>query len=321
MKKLLLFLSAILLGVFSLHAQTADTIENPGFERWEVPPGLPANHPEPVNWSGIKTSDNPTINAMAPVNWARSDTAHSGKYSVKLYNVSAFGQVATGTLTNGRVHTPSDMNPSGGYVYTDTTNPLWHTRFTARPDSLTGWFLCHPVSGDYGSILAILHTGYAQSPPANGDSSTWVGKALFYLPNKTVNQWTRFSVPFKYYSDKKPQYILFVLTSGNGTKAIAGSSAKFDDLGLVFNHATGIPQYKRGHLTVYAYNQKIHLGLTDAPGVIYKVRVLNILGIVQYTTTLQSGENKIIDVSLPSGIYLVQALNGSHAMVKKVLIR
>jgi len=318
MKKIVLIFTFALFGIFSIHAQTADTIENPGFEKWEVPFGLPADHPEPVNWSSIKTSDNQSINPLAPVNWAQSDTAHSGNYSLELFNVSALGLIATGTMTNGRVH--AEVSTTSSYVYTDTANSLWNTRFTGRPDSIVGWFMSKPVSGDHGNVLAILHTGYARSPALNGDTSTWVAKASFDLPDTKVETWTRFSVPFNYYSDKKPQFILIILTSGNGIHAIAGSSAKFDDLDVIYNNTTGIRNYQKGQLNVFAYNQKLRLMLVNAPRGIYKVRVLNILGRVQYTTTLQSGENKTIDISLPTGIYLVQAQYKDNVLVKKILV-
>ncbi len=319
MKKPVLFFAALLFGIYALRAQTADTLENPGFEKWEVPFGLPANHPEPVNWSAIKTSDNSSINSLAPVNWARSDSAHSGNYSVKLFNVSTFGKIATGTLTNGRIHTPADMDADKGYVYTDTSNSLWNTPFSGRPDSLTGWYMFFPKQGDKANVTAILHVGYAQSPAANGDSSTWIAKASFDTPAKEVPVWTRFSVPFEYFSDKTPQYILFVLTSGNGVNAKEGSYIYYDDLKVVFN-PTGIKTVKNGTLKVFAYNKKLHLALQHAPGGIYRIKVLNILGRVQYTTTLQNGQTKTIELSLPRGIYLVEAQNGNHVMVQKVLI-
>ena len=317
MKTSVLLFTVFLFGIFSLQAQTADTLENPGFERWEVPFGLPADHPEPVNWSSIKTSDNPDINPMAPVNWSQSDTAHSGKYSLKLFNVASLGLVATGTMSNGRYHT--EISNTTSYVYTDTANPLWSTPFTSRPDSLVGWFMCDPVTGDHGNVLAILHTGYGRTPIADNDSSTWVGKASFDLPGNRVSQWTRFSVAFNYYSDKKPEYILIVLTAGNGAEAIAGSSAMFDDLDVIYN-TTGIKNYHQGTLHVFAYNNKLQIGLENAPRGIYKIRVLNILGRVQYTTTLQSGEKKTVDISLPSGIYLIQAQYSDNVLVKKILI-
>ncbi len=318
MKKIVLIFTVALFGIISLYAQTADTIENPGFERWEVPFGLPTDHPEPVNWNSIKTSDNISINPLAPINWARSDTAHSGNYSLELFNVSALGLVATGTMTNGRVH--AEVSATASYIYTDTANSLWNTPFTARPDSLTGWYMSKPVSGDHGNVLAILHTGYARSPALNGDTSTWVAKASFDLPHTKVEKWTRFSVPFNYYSDKTPQYILIILTSGNGIHAIAGSSAKFDDLKVIYNNTTGIKNYQKGTLNVFAFNNKLRLGLANAPRGIYIVRVLNILGRVQFATTLQNGENKAIDISLPSGIYIVQAQYGVNVLVKKILI-
>ncbi len=318
MKKITLIFTVVLFGIFSIHAQTADTIENPGFEKWEVPFGLPVNHPEPVNWSSIKTSDNININPLAPINWAQSDTAHSGNYSLKLFDVSAFGLVATGTMTNGRVH--AEVSTTESYIYTDTTNSLWNTRFTGHPDSLVGWFMCKPVSGDHGNVLVILHTGYARSPALNGDSTTWVARASFNLPHTKVETWTRFSVPFNYYSDKKPQYILIILTSGNGVHAIAGSSAKFDDLKVIYNNVTGIRNSQKGTLNVFAYNNMLRLELANAPRGIYKIRVLNILGRVQLATTLQSGEDKTINILLPTGIYLVQAQYGDNILVKKILI-
>ncbi len=322
MKKLILFFTAVLFGIFSVQAQTADTLENPGFEKWEVPFGLPADHPEPVNWSTIKTSDNSSINSLAPVNWARSDSSHSGKYSVKLFNVSTFGKIATGTLTNGRVHTPSNMNADEGYVYTDTTSSLWNTPYTGRPDSLTGWYMFFPKQGDKANVTAILHYGYAQSPPANDDTSTWIAKASFDTPAKEIPVWTRFSVPFHYYSNKNPQYILFVLTSGNGVDAKEGSYIYYDDLNVVYSSTPVAGHYRqKSILRAFSYNKKLQLRLSGALPGSYKVRVLNILGQVQYVTTLQNGESKTLDISLPRGIYLVQAQNNNDVMARKVLVR
>ena len=322
MKRFIFFSAIALLGIFSLQAQTADTLENPGFEKWEVPFGLPADHPEPVEWSTIKTSDNSDINALAPVNWMRSDTAHSGKYSVKLFNVSTFGKVATGTLTNGRVHTPSSMNADEGYVYTDTTTEMWHTVFTGRPDSLTGWFLFRPKEGDHGNVTAILHTGYAQSPPRDNDTSTWIGKASFDLPDTAVKKWTRFSVPFNYYSEKKPEYILLILTSGNGAQAKAKSAAWFDDLNVVFKPtAVNTPHKPKGTLKAFSYNHKLRISLSGGVTGRYKIRILNILGQVQYQTSLQNGESKTLDTTLPPGLYLIQAQNNNNVLVRKVLVR
>jgi len=316
MKKLLIFLTILTFGCFGLTAQTK--IENGGFENWEDV-GIP-NHPEPTNWSTIKTSDNNNINPLAPVNWRQCDTAHSGNYSVELFNVSVFGQVATGTLTNGRVHTPSDMNSDNGYVFTDTTDSRWNTAFTGRPDSLTGWYRYYPAANDRGTVYAILHTGTTQTPPVEDDTSMWIGTASFQLPPNEVNEWKRFSVPFRYYSDKKPKFILFSITSGAGAQAQAGSRLLMDDLDVIYN-ASGIKTINRGNIKVYSSYGKLHIALQHVITGTYNIRVYDILGISRYETNLSSNESKTVNINLTPGIYIVQAKYRNKVLTRKVILQ
>ncbi len=200
--------------------------ENPGFENWEDV-GLLVE--EPVEWSSIKTSDNGFLNGLAPYVWDQSTDAHTGSYSVKLYNSSVLGIVAAGTLTNGIVH--ADMNPDNGYVYTDITNSQHYTTLTQKPDSIAVWAKFFPEPGDIGQVKAVLHTGTAQIPdPA---MTNWIALAQIDIPNETAT-WTRFSAPFNYFNSTTPEYILFVLSSG-GTVAIEGSTIYFDDIELIYN--------------------------------------------------------------------------------------
>jgi len=106
-------LSVILIIAIPLWVFSQQQLQNPGFEEWEDAGTV---RDEPVNWSSIKTSDNDTLNTPAPVVWDISDDAHSGNYSIKLFNVRIWGIMATGILTNGIVH-PSFI-PDSGYVYT-----------------------------------------------------------------------------------------------------------------------------------------------------------------------------------------------------------
>jgi hypothetical protein len=202
--------------------------ENAGFEQWE---SVGLNTPEPVDWSSIKTSDNSGLNNLAPYVWDQSTDAHSGSYSVKLFNASVLTIVAAGTLTNGRVH--SDLNPNNGYVFTNTSDPHWNTPFTDTPDSVVVWAKFTPASGDIAQIKAVLHTGTAKIPDAT--QANWIALAQIDIPNQ-VNNWTRFSAPFNYFNSNIPQYILFVLSSG-GTVAHVGTTAYFDDLQLIYNPA------------------------------------------------------------------------------------
>lgn len=223
MKKLTFVLFSVIL-VIQVHSQMQP--ENAGFEQWE---SVGLNTPEPVDWSSIKTSDNSTLNGFAPYVWDQSADAHSGSYSVKLFNASVLTIVAAGTITNGRVH--SDLNPNNGYVFTQTSDSHWNTPFSQKPDSVVVWAKFTPVSGDIAQLKAVLHTGTAKIPDAA--QANWIALAQIDIPDQT-STWTRFSAPFNYFNGNTPEYILFVLSSG-GTVAHVGSTAYFDDMELIYN--------------------------------------------------------------------------------------
>ncbi len=228
MKKNILVIICLLLFMPFLMAQ--NQIENPGFELWE---DAGSSVHEPVDWNSIQTSDADfMIRNFAPVVLNRSTDAYTGKYSVKLFNKSAAGTVDPGLTTNGRIHAVMDREK--GYIYTDTADSRWNTPFTARPDSIVGWYKCFPKEGDNGKVQVVIHTGMA-SISENNSRKNWIGTAQFLLPSLEVSSWTRFSAPFTYFNSNIPEYILIILTSGNGLKAVDGSVAYFDALELIFN--------------------------------------------------------------------------------------
>lgn len=214
--------------LFSIAAISQQQPENPGFENWE---NVGLDEDEPVDWSSIKTSDGGSlINSFAPYVWEQSTDAHTGAYSVKLTNiyVSIASTVATGTVTNGRIHAEFSGT---GWAYTNSGDSQWHTPFNQKPDSVVVWAKFSPVGNDTAAVKALLHTGDAQIPQA--DMSTWVSLAQINIPGE-VTTWTRFSAPFEYFSEDTPQYILFVL-SGGGAVSQENSVTFFDDLELIYN--------------------------------------------------------------------------------------
>lgn len=224
MKKLLLSFPAMLLaGAVIAQPQ----FDNPGFEEWDNPTGATA---EPVNWSSIKTSSG-GVAGTAPQVCFRSNDAHTGIYSVRLKSASVFGQVATGLLTNGRVH----ATLSGGYVYTDQNDSQWHTVLTDRPDSLVIWYKATPAGNDFPGFEAILHTG-AGELPAGSTGANWVATASWNgTPGVTVSEWTRVSVPFNYINGNTPAFILIAPTSGDGANSVNNSEVLYDDIALIYN--------------------------------------------------------------------------------------
>lgn len=229
MRKTLLVFAAILWTISAFNQQQ---LENPGFEGvWQDVTGA---EDEPIEWSSLKTAD--ALASLAPiVAFKETSNPHTGTYCIRLQNVSSFGVVANGLLTNGRVH--ADFDPELGYVFTNTSNADWNTPFTSRPDSLVGWFRYNPSTGDQGKVEIILHQAppQGQLPAANYPEIHWVGRARYDVTTTSASVWVRFSVPFTYYNNNAPQYILAVLSAGDSTQAVAGSQMWIDDLELIYN--------------------------------------------------------------------------------------
>jgi len=297
----------------SLSAFSQTQFENPGFEDWEDV-GLPVE--EPVDWSSIKTGDVPNLNIAAPIVWGKSTDAHTGNYSLKLFNVWVFliNQAAVGNVTNGRVH--PDLVIENAWSYTDTTDGRWNTPLTHRPDSLVGWYKCYPEVGDFGTVKAVLHRGYGQQP--EGDYP-WTGAAYYELPGDTVDVWTRFSVPFEYYSDETPEYILCYLASGNGISALGASYALFDDLELIYN-PDGIDEFTVSNFKAFANNGQLVVSLNESTGLKYQLSIFDITGRNVFNTELFGGQESRFNPGLNAGVYILRANVGDRTLSKKIVI-
>ncbi len=311
-KTFLLFLVCL---IFQGWVFAQQQIENAGFEDWEY-----VNLPEyePTEWSSIKTSDNPVTNQSAPQVWEQSTDAHSGNYSIKLTNVEPFaGIVATGTLTNGRVH--ATFNPDSGYVYTYPDSAQWHTVFTNRPDSLVGWYRYYPASNDHGGVRAILHSG-SGALPEHGTHGNWIADANFMMSDKTIDTWTRFSVPFTYLADNNPEYLLIVIKAGNGTDAIKGSYGLFDDLELVYKDQ-GVTDNTTQEFISFTLIDQTVVFTTARPDVLKNAcfQILDLQGRIIFETA-DPGSEIHLPRPLHQGIYLGSLHYNNGGMSKKFYI-
>ena len=307
MLKQLPFISLFFFASVGLMAQTQ--FQNAGFEDWEEV-GTP--YEEPVNWSSLKTAD--TLSNLSPIVMEMSDDAHSGNYSVHLFNYEVFGIVATGIITNGRVH--ADFNPDLGYVFADLDDDQWNTPFTGRPDSIVGWYKANVEEGDNPAVRVVLHTGYQQLP---GDMNNVVAEAMLNLPGQSVTEWTRFSAPFVYEKDINPEYVLSIFYSGNGTEAIGGSEAWYDDVEMIYT--TGIDEIAEADFNVFYANGELNVNLSEKHPQIYRLQVFNIIGNEMLSRQIESGSNIHIPLSLPAGMYIVSIVDSGKAISKKVFIQ
>ncbi len=314
MKKILLINFVMLIFVFGLNAQDQQ-LSNPGFEEWE---DVGVGQDEPVKWSTIKTSDNPTINSVAPVTWAKSDTAHSGSYSVRVFNLTTIiGAVATGSVTNGRFHTT--FVPEEGYVYTDPEDSQWSEPFTGRPDSVAVWIKFYPTDIDTLQAKFLLHKdeGTLAIQPENEDNVIALAKINL---TGVHDEWTRVVAPFVYESNENPEYILAVLTSGAGLNAVAGSMALYDDVEIIYG-PDAVNDNMFANTKIFYSDGAVRIGNLPAGMNNSTVEVIDLTGRVLVKDKLTGDSIDVSDKDIKSGIYIVRIINEKGGFSAKLFIR
>ena len=287
----------------------AQQLENSGFEQWE---NVGTGEEEPLSWSSTKTSDNSSLNGLAPQVISRSTDAHTGSYAAKLVNTNVpfVNIVANGILTNGIIHTTT--NPQDSYVYTDVNSSDHSQPFTSFPDSIVGWYKYAPQGNDVGNIQVLLHGSYGQLPV---DASTSI-IALAEFDFSANSNWTRFSTPFIYYPTiNNPAYILCNISAGDSTQAVANSELKIDDLELIYN-TTKITDKSTNSINVTYLNDHLQFSnvVNEINYAIYNLQgqLMNIGKIDRY--------NRNVSITLESGIYFISIQSKDHHQSIKILV-
>ena len=299
----------IIFALLMINRTEAQQLENSGFEQWE---NVGTGEEEPLSWSSTKTSDNSSLNGLAPQVISRTTDAHSGSYAAKLINknVPFVNIVANGIVTNGIIHTTT--NPQDSYVYTDVNSSDHSQPFTSYPDSIVGWYKYAPQGNDMGNIQVLLHSSYGQLPV---DASTSV-IALAEFDFSSNSNWTRFSTPFNYYPTiNNPAYILCNISAGDSTQAVANSELKIDDLELIYNTTT-ISSEETNLLHVTYVNDLLQFSnvVKEFNYAVYNVQgqLMNIGKIDEY--------NRNVSISLESGIYFISTQNKDHHQSIKLIV-
>tara|TARA_B100000123_G_scaffold128965_1_gene95088 strand:+ start:1250 stop:2170 length:921 start_codon:yes stop_codon:yes gene_type:complete len=299
----------IIFALLIINGTLSQQLENSGFEQWE---NVGTGEEEPLSWSSTKTSDNSSLNGLAPQVISRSTDAHTGTYAAKLVNknVPFVNIVANGILTNGIIHTTT--NPQDSYVYTDVNSSDHSQPFTSFPDSIVGWYKYAPQGNDVGNIQVLLHGSYGQLPV---DASTSI-IALAEFDFSANSNWTRFSTPFIYYPTiNNPAYILCNISAGDSTQAVANSELKIDDLELIYN-TTKIPDQSTNSINVTYLNDHLQFSnvVNEINYAIYNLQgqLMNIGKIDRY--------NRNVSITLESGIYFISIQSKDHHQSIKILV-
>jgi len=318
MKKI--YTTSLIVLLLAGMATAQSQLENAGFEQWEdIGVSNQDTIREPVEWSSLKTSDDPTLSGFAPVVCKRSSDAHSGHYSVELTSKEVFSIVANGVSTNGRVH--PDFDPSLAYIYTDTLDEQWNTPLTERPDSIAGWFKYIPQGDDTLQVKVSLHQGFGQQPDTDY-TDNWIGVAEYKSPLNTGSEWIRFSAPFTYFSENNPQYVLVVLNSGNEYTPIAGSVALFDDLEMIYNSSqTSLDRLKNPEGFIFSIDHRyiVIRGMEHAS--FQTIKMYDLAGKTAWTGSVTANQVDISSANLRNGIYLVKLTGKSNVFTQKIMLR
>ena len=299
----------IIFALLIINGTLSQQLENSGFEQWE---NVGTGEEEPLSWSSTKTSDNSSLNGLAPQVISRSTDAHTGTYAAKLVNknVPFVNIVANGILTNGIIHTTT--NPQDSYVYTDVNSSDHSQPFTSYPDSIVGWYKQAPQGNDVGNIQVLIHGSYGQLPI---DASTSI-IALAEFDFSANSNWTRFSTPFIYYPTiNNPAYILCNISAGDSTQAVANSELKIDDLELIYN-ITKIPDESTNSINVTYLNDHLQFSniVNEINYAIYNLQgqLMNIGKIDRY--------NRNVSITLEIGIYFISIQSKDHHQSIKILV-
>lgn len=302
MKKIsTLFFAMFLTAGFSF-AQNAAT-PNPDFEAWTHTNGS-VPYDDPNNWNTLNptTANIPFVGDVTCYKATAAGEYHNGAAAVKLITKDIAGNLINGIATTATINT-SSQTITGGIP------------FTARPDSIMGWYRATPVGADSGFIQFML-TG------SGGDNDT-IGYAIFRTGSAPQTTFMRFSVPVTYHSSNAAMNSQWLLSSSAGASGqVENSTIWVDDLDLA--------------ITMVNTAKAIETGITVAPNPVSNgfIKVLN-MNSTPATLTLYdvfgrtcgswkiAGNDTGIDVStLAPGSYIYSVISeeGAHLQSSKLLI-
>ncbi|MEI7597600.1 MAG: T9SS type A sorting domain-containing protein [Bacteroidota bacterium] len=276
----------IVLVFVSSYSVFGQTVPNGGFENW--------SSSDPDNWK--------SSNFMIPSSVTKSTSANSGSNAAKLETKTYTFTAAPGSLTLGKItQNGFSANVTGGVP------------FTARPDSLVGYYKNSLQSGDAS------YFGVGLFKRTNGVLDTIaLGKMT---KNSTVANFTRFSLPLTYRSSETPDTMnILLMSSANILSALVGTVLYIDDLSFIYNPA-GISfqiPVNTGSLKYYPNPAGSYLIVETEKS--NAIQILNALG--QVIKNFDTDDLKVnINVEdLPTGTYFVRAINKKESITKKLVI-
>jgi len=218
-------------------------------------------------------------------------------------------------MSNGQYH--PNLNTELAYVFTNTEYPEWNTPFTSRPDSIAFWMKFFPSGDDTLQFQALLHVDDATLPPKPENEANQVAYIRADIGG-TYENWTRISLAFDYFDDRTPEYLLIIITSGNGTTPNVASYAFYDDLEII-GGGQAIQENPLNQIDLYVTENTLHIRNIPKDFINQThLEVLDLLGRIVWESKIQSDEVSLDPAKNLSGIYVVKITSKDYSISKKV---
>lgn len=220
-------------------------IPNASFEAWHTSTG---QYEEPNAWHSFESASG-ALAALAGHHITKSDDAHTGKASARIYATSIFGIVANGTMTTGRMNAGSmSATDKQNHAYLDTSmadtdgnGDPYYTPIYSRPDSVAVWVKFNQgkanSSHPYATISAVITDGTFYQDPEDKEYTNVVARAKNATITATGDQWVRVTAPFVYTDNAvEPKAALITIsTNADPGQGSANDEVLADDIELIYN--------------------------------------------------------------------------------------
>lgn len=229
-------------------------LRNQSFEDWHTSTG---NYVEPNGWHSFESATG-SLAALAGHHIEKSDDAHSGEASARIFSTSIFGIIANGTMTTGRMNagamaaadTKNNAYLDMSLTDTDGHGDPFYTPLVSMPDSIAFWVKFRQGTPNanypYATLSAVITDGTYFQDPEDKEYANVVAKAKHNTIAQTNGEWVRIVAPFSYTeADVQPKAILVTLsTNAEAGKGSNGDELLIDDSQLIYNAALDNLQVK-----------------------------------------------------------------------------
>ena len=219
---------------------------NPSFEDWHTSTG---SYVEPNSWHSFESATG-TFASLAGHHIEKSDDAHSGKASARIFATLVWGVVANGTMTTGRMNAGSMSadDKSGNYAYLDMSmtdkdgnGDPFYTPLYSRPDAVSVWvkFSQGTPNSDhpYATVSAVITDGSRYQDPEDKTYTNVVAYAKNEKIRTTGGQWKQIVIPFTYteYNVDPKAVLITVSTNADAGQGSDGDEVLVDDIEFIYN--------------------------------------------------------------------------------------